>query len=124
VERDQTGALRTGLEGTRRITRKEWGISWNTPLDSGGVLSATKSRSNLNYRSSNANPRTDPEKLVMPQERWLLRCDARCFDLECGVMDRDIKVLADAVLDCFELLCGMTARKALIVDNNVGRQDR
>ena len=49
VERDQTGALRAGLEGTRRITRKEWGISWNTPLDSGGCWSATKSRSNLNY---------------------------------------------------------------------------
>ena len=42
VERDQTGALRAGLEGTRRITRKEWGISWNTPLDSGGVLVSDK----------------------------------------------------------------------------------
>ncbi len=42
VERDQTGALRAGLEGTRRVTRKEWGISWNTPLDSGGVLVSDK----------------------------------------------------------------------------------
>ncbi|HEY4576239.1 MAG TPA: YceI family protein [Yaniella sp.] len=42
VERDQTGALRAGLEGTRRITRKEWGISWNAPLDSGGVLVSDK----------------------------------------------------------------------------------
>ena len=39
-------------------------------------------------------------------------------------MDRDIKVLADAVLDCLKLRSGMTAREALIVDDNVGRQDR
>lgn len=42
LERDPSGALRAGLEGTRRITRKEWGISWNTPLDSGGVLVSDK----------------------------------------------------------------------------------
>lgn len=42
LERDHTGALRAGLEGTRRIDRKDWGISWNTPLDSGGVLVSEK----------------------------------------------------------------------------------
>src|SRR5690625_2579210 len=42
LERDQTGALRAGFEGTRRIDRKDWGISWNTPLDSGGVLVSDK----------------------------------------------------------------------------------
>lgn len=42
VERDPTGALRAGLEGTRRIDRKDWGITWNTPLDSGGVLVSDK----------------------------------------------------------------------------------
>ena len=42
LERDQTGALRAGLEGTRRIARREWDISWNTPLDSGGVLVSDK----------------------------------------------------------------------------------
>lgn len=39
---DHTGALRLGLEGSRRIDRKDWGVSWNTPLDSGGVLVSDK----------------------------------------------------------------------------------
>lgn len=38
VQSDPFGALRAGLEGTRRIDRRDWGISWNTPLDSGGLL--------------------------------------------------------------------------------------
>lgn len=42
LERDHTGALRAGLEGTRRIDRKEWGLEWNTPLDSGGMLVSEK----------------------------------------------------------------------------------
>lgn len=42
VDRDQTGTLRAGLEGTRRIDRKDWGVRWNTPLDSGGVLVSDK----------------------------------------------------------------------------------
>lgn len=42
IDRDQTGALRAGLEGTRRIDRKDWGVRWNTPLDSGGVLISDK----------------------------------------------------------------------------------
>ncbi|OAV60501.1 YceI family protein [Enteractinococcus helveticum] len=42
LERDPFGALRAGLEGTRRIDRREWGLEWNTPLDSGGVLVSEK----------------------------------------------------------------------------------
>lgn len=42
LERDQTGALRAGLEGTRRIDRREWGVEWNTRLDSGGMLVSEK----------------------------------------------------------------------------------
>lgn len=42
IERDPTGAMRAGLEGTRRIDRKAWGVEWNTPLDSGGVLVSDK----------------------------------------------------------------------------------
>jgi polyisoprenoid-binding protein YceI len=42
IERDPFGGLRAGLEGTRRITRKDWGLEWNTPLDSGGVLVSEK----------------------------------------------------------------------------------
>ena len=33
---------REGFEGTRRIDRRDWGVSWNTPLDSGGLLVSDK----------------------------------------------------------------------------------
>lgn len=42
VDKDPFGQLRAGLEGSRRIDRKDWGVSWNTPLDSGGVLVSDK----------------------------------------------------------------------------------
>ncbi|SJM71319.1 YceI family protein [Gulosibacter sp. 10] len=42
VETDQFGLLRAGVEGTRRIDRRDWGVKWNTPLDSGGVMVSDK----------------------------------------------------------------------------------
>ncbi|WP_152349052.1 YceI family protein [Brevibacterium sp. CFH 10365] len=42
VETDPFGNLRAGLEGSRRIDRKDWGVAWNTKLDSGGVLVSDK----------------------------------------------------------------------------------
>lgn len=42
IDTDQLGNLRAGLEGTRRIDRKDWDVRWNTPLDSGGVLVSDK----------------------------------------------------------------------------------
>ncbi|KAB1947901.1 YceI family protein [Brevibacterium linens] len=42
VETDPFGNLRAGLEGSRRIDRKDWGVTWNTKLDSGGVLVSDK----------------------------------------------------------------------------------
>jgi polyisoprenoid-binding protein YceI len=38
VEVDPFGNTKAGLEGTRRLDRRDWGITWNTPLASGGVL--------------------------------------------------------------------------------------
>lgn len=38
VDTDPFGNVRAGLEGSRRIDRRDWGVSWNTPLDSGGLL--------------------------------------------------------------------------------------
>ena len=38
VERDPGGELRAGFEGTRRINRQDFGVKWNTAMDSGGVL--------------------------------------------------------------------------------------
>lgn len=42
VDTDPFGQVRVGFEGSRRIDRKDWGVSWNTPLDSGGVLVSDK----------------------------------------------------------------------------------
>lgn len=42
VETDPFGNLRAGIEGSRRIDRKDWGVTWNTTLDSGGVLVSDK----------------------------------------------------------------------------------
>lgn len=38
VEVDPYGVIRAGVEGSRRINRHHWGLTWNVPLDSGGVL--------------------------------------------------------------------------------------
>ncbi|NNC79690.1 MAG: YceI family protein [Acidimicrobiales bacterium] len=39
---DPWGNTRLGLEGSVEVSRKEWGLTWNTPLDSGGVLVSDK----------------------------------------------------------------------------------
>ncbi len=35
---DTFGNQRIGLEGTTKINRKDWGVSWNAPLEAGGLL--------------------------------------------------------------------------------------
>jgi polyisoprenoid-binding protein YceI len=42
VDSDPDGNVRAGLEGSRRIDRKDWGVTWNAKLDSGGVLVSDK----------------------------------------------------------------------------------
>jgi polyisoprenoid-binding protein YceI len=42
VEKDAFGALRAGFEGSRRVNRRDYGLEWNMPLDSGGVLVSEK----------------------------------------------------------------------------------
>ena len=39
---DPWGNTRLGLEGTTVINRKDWGISFNAPLEAGGVLVGEK----------------------------------------------------------------------------------
>ncbi|MGY1639269.1 YceI family protein [Geodermatophilus sp. SYSU D00742] len=36
--KDPFGQTRVGFEGALAIKRSEWGLTWNTPLDTGGVL--------------------------------------------------------------------------------------
>ena len=38
VQEDSFGILRAGFEGTRRLERRDYGLEWNMPLDTGGVL--------------------------------------------------------------------------------------
>ncbi len=40
--KDPFGNLRVGFEGALVIRRSEWGLTWNTPLDTGGVLVSDK----------------------------------------------------------------------------------
>jgi polyisoprenoid-binding protein YceI len=39
---DPFGNQRIGLEGTTSVNRKDWGITWNAALDTGGVLVSDK----------------------------------------------------------------------------------
>jgi polyisoprenoid-binding protein YceI len=39
---DPFGNRRIGFEGSLEINRKDWGVSWNAALDSGGVLVSEK----------------------------------------------------------------------------------
>jgi polyisoprenoid-binding protein YceI len=39
---DPFGNLRAGFEGSVVVNRKDWGITWNAPLEAGGVLVSDK----------------------------------------------------------------------------------
>ncbi len=39
---DPFGNTRLGLEGSTVINRKDWGVTWNAPLEAGGVLVGEK----------------------------------------------------------------------------------
>lgn len=39
---DPYGNTRVGLEGKVDVSRKEWGITWNAPLEAGGILVSDK----------------------------------------------------------------------------------
>lgn len=40
--KDPFGNLRAGFDGTATINRKDWGVSWNAPLETGGFLVSDK----------------------------------------------------------------------------------
>jgi polyisoprenoid-binding protein YceI len=39
---DPYGNTRVGFEGSTTVNRKDWGVSWNAPLEAGGVLVGEK----------------------------------------------------------------------------------
>lgn len=40
--KDPYGNIRVGFEGSLVINRKDWGVNWNAPLETGGVLVSEK----------------------------------------------------------------------------------
>ena len=40
--KDPFGNQRVGFEGSTVINRKDWGVEWNAPLETGGVLVGKK----------------------------------------------------------------------------------
>lgn len=42
IQRDPMGNLRAGFEATRRLNRRDYGLHWNMPLDTGGLLVSEK----------------------------------------------------------------------------------
>ena len=40
--KDPMGNLRAGFDGKATINRKDWGVEWNAPLETGGVLVSDK----------------------------------------------------------------------------------
>jgi len=40
--RDPFGNLRVGFEGATTVNRKDWGLTWNAALETGGVLVSEK----------------------------------------------------------------------------------
>lgn len=47
VHVDQTGALRAGFEADLTISRKEYGLTWNVALETGGMLVSDKVKISL-----------------------------------------------------------------------------
>lgn len=42
--KDPMGNIRAGFEGSTTINRKDWGLTWNAPIEAGGVLVSDKVR--------------------------------------------------------------------------------
>jgi polyisoprenoid-binding protein YceI len=40
--KDPFGNTRVGFEGSLTVNRKDWGIEWNAPLETGGVMLGDK----------------------------------------------------------------------------------
>lgn len=54
VAKDPWGATKAGFEGTATIDRKDWGLEWNAPLESGGVLVGEKVKLVLEVEAAKA----------------------------------------------------------------------
>ena len=52
IAKDPWGTVKAGFEGTTTVSRKDWGLEWNAPLEAGGVLVADKVKLVLEIEAS------------------------------------------------------------------------
>ncbi|MEJ5255732.1 MAG: YceI family protein [Acidimicrobiales bacterium] len=62
--KDPFGNQRIGLEGTTTIDRREWGLTWNTPLDTGGVLVGEKVTLDFQVEAIRTDERHEADEAV------------------------------------------------------------
>jgi polyisoprenoid-binding protein YceI len=55
---DPWGNLRVGFEGALAIKRSDWGLTWNTPLDTGGVLVSDRIQIEFDVSAIRIDPAT------------------------------------------------------------------
>ncbi|SDB79977.1 Polyisoprenoid-binding protein YceI [Raineyella antarctica] len=56
VAHDPFGQTRAGFEGKRRLNRRDFGLEWNVPLDTGGVLVSEKVELSFEISAIKSNP--------------------------------------------------------------------
>ncbi|WUD77558.1 YceI family protein [Streptomyces sp. NBC_00510] len=54
--RDTDGQRRVGFEGSAVLRRSDWGLNWNVPLETGGVLLSDKARLELSVSALQLGP--------------------------------------------------------------------
>ena len=47
INKDPWGNMKAGFSASGKINRKEWGLNWNAPLETGGLLVSDEVRLNL-----------------------------------------------------------------------------
>ncbi|MGF2947993.1 YceI family protein [Microbacterium alcoholitolerans] len=62
IETGAYGELRAGFEGSRRLNRRDFGLEWNTPLDSGGVLVSEKITLEFEISAVKSVPAEEPDE--------------------------------------------------------------
>ncbi|MFF7888747.1 YceI family protein [Streptomyces sp. NPDC020794] len=55
---DASGQHRVGFEGSATLRRSDWGLAWNTPLETGGVLISDKVTLTLDISAVRTEPET------------------------------------------------------------------
>jgi polyisoprenoid-binding protein YceI len=55
---DSFGQHRVGFEGSATLRRSDWGLAWNTPLETGGVLISDKVTLTLDISAVRTEPET------------------------------------------------------------------